>query len=230
MELSRPTDRLAAIAGVANAAQLFMHVPETDYLAGLWRNDLPEGLLWEERLSANAKPNTTTSNTNTVRSWSWTSISGGIEYRDCNQDHFRGFLEDIIKPFAVLVVWTDTNRRDESEKGLPLCLLLSASVYQVELENTRGFVSWRMRLGDGEYDRIAIRLDRSSLYYGVSSPDRTIHAYICGFSISILGEPHFPQDRYNLYDGTYTSACPGTERNISSNRDDKILHTGSNGY
>jgi len=72
-QLSRPADRLIAIAGVASLVET---TSRAQYLAGLWRNVAPElGLLWRvkgvqgarrQRISPYCAP-----------TWSWASVDGG---------------------------------------------------------------------------------------------------------------------------------------------------------
>lgn len=45
MELSKPSDKLIAIAGIASRMARFLSLPPTSYLAGLWKEELPQNLL-----------------------------------------------------------------------------------------------------------------------------------------------------------------------------------------
>ncbi|KAJ8515204.1 hypothetical protein ONZ45_g7340 [Pleurotus djamor] len=73
-QMTEPSDRLVALAGVA---EMFGLIFATDYLAGLWRKTLLEDLSWEvpvahstpqRRPSVNRKP-----------SWSWVAVDGEVE-------------------------------------------------------------------------------------------------------------------------------------------------------
>ncbi|KAF1849659.1 HET-domain-containing protein [Cucurbitaria berberidis CBS 394.84] len=67
--LTEPSDILPALSGLAHHFQEHGAGP---YLAGLWRNDLPRGLLWrtcDARNSSRASPYR-------APSWSWVSIQG----------------------------------------------------------------------------------------------------------------------------------------------------------
>lgn len=69
--LSHPEDRLLAISGIANYYSEIVH---DEYLAGIWRRDLPAGLMWENIGQLFQRP---------VRSrapsWSWAAIDGRVE-------------------------------------------------------------------------------------------------------------------------------------------------------
>jgi len=78
--LTFPRDKLPALSGYAHK----MH--ETiggAYYAGLWRNDLRNGLLWHSQWSARKAPVSRPS------SWSWASIDGGIGHLGTWEDRYR---------------------------------------------------------------------------------------------------------------------------------------------
>lgn len=71
MSLTYPSDKLAAISGIAKMVQSVIH---DEYVAGMWREDLVGQLLW--RIDGQ-----------TIRplvyrapSWSWTSVEGKVEF------------------------------------------------------------------------------------------------------------------------------------------------------
>ena len=69
-DLTYGSDKLVALAGIAEAASQLMGVPKDSYLAGLWRCDLIVDLLW--RAAGNAfRPEGYR-----APSWSWASIDG----------------------------------------------------------------------------------------------------------------------------------------------------------
>ena len=75
--LSEEQDKLIAIQGLAN---IYKSLREDDYLAGLWRKQLPSGLMWTARngLQASGRP-TFRPDTYRAPSWSWASVEGMIE-------------------------------------------------------------------------------------------------------------------------------------------------------
>ncbi|KAK9788205.1 putative Heterokaryon incompatibility domain-containing protein [Seiridium cardinale] len=76
-ELTRPSDKLRAVGGIA---QKYQTVLQVEYLAGLWQGHVLAGLLWRrivdnEGDSLRARPAKYR-----APSWSWASIDGKIEY------------------------------------------------------------------------------------------------------------------------------------------------------
>ena len=69
-------DKLAAISGLTTLFQKYLEVELADYLAGIWKVDLPAGLLWYMSGSpAPSKPDRWR-----APSWSWASMNGGIGF------------------------------------------------------------------------------------------------------------------------------------------------------
>jgi hypothetical protein len=77
-KLTHEADILPAVSGMA---QMVSEVTKSQYLAGLWRFDLPWGLLWEV-IQGVADPFPTMPENYTSPSWSWASIKGHI--KTCN--------------------------------------------------------------------------------------------------------------------------------------------------
>lgn len=65
-------DKLVALSGIARRVAMNDHLKDNEYLAGIWRHDLPFGLFW--RSTSGGFPLH-----NGVPSWSWASISGNVE-------------------------------------------------------------------------------------------------------------------------------------------------------
>lgn len=86
--LAKPTDKLVALSGLASLLANSIPGGSDDYLAGIWRNHLAEGLLWhtEEpcaRYSTYVAP-----------SWSWASMDGKISYfHERNQFPFESHID-----------------------------------------------------------------------------------------------------------------------------------------
>ena len=85
MDLTYPSDRLPAIAGLAHLASLA--VPGA-YLSGLWECDLANGLLWTAREYPMALPST-----KSAPSWSWASTVSPV-HMCCRQ--FMGCYDSCI--------------------------------------------------------------------------------------------------------------------------------------
>ncbi|KAK0653113.1 heterokaryon incompatibility protein-domain-containing protein [Cercophora newfieldiana] len=73
-ELTRPTDKLVAIGGLA---RLIQEKTGDDYIAGLWRRDLEHQLLWR---SDNRDGGGHVRLDTGTPTWSWASIQGRIEF------------------------------------------------------------------------------------------------------------------------------------------------------
>ena len=85
-ELTKESDRLSAISGLASLIVEYMGLPFSAYLAGLWYDDLASGLLWYVK-----GPETPRRGQQYIApSWSWASINGRIGYfRERYQFHFE---------------------------------------------------------------------------------------------------------------------------------------------
>lgn len=78
--LTYETDRLPALSSIASIIQqrLLKQGWRANYVAGLWDNDLPYGLLWSERISDNPKARERSAYV--APTWSWASIRGEVKY------------------------------------------------------------------------------------------------------------------------------------------------------
>ena len=110
--LTEEQDKLIAIQGLVN---IYKSLRDDEYLAGLWRQQLPSGLMWTTHngLQANGEP-TYRPETYRAPSWSWASVEGTI----------RIFPE--VHP--------------EEERWVELCQLLEAKTTPLG-EDTTGQVS-----------------------------------------------------------------------------------------
>jgi hypothetical protein len=72
LQLTKPTDRLPALSGLAAAVQ---QKTQDKYLARLWLSDLTRGLLWKPSTIARFP------DVYLAPSWSWASVHGHITYR-----------------------------------------------------------------------------------------------------------------------------------------------------
>ena len=75
--LTEEQDKLIAIQGLVN---IYKSLLADDYLAGLWRKQLPSGLIWSTRngLQANGEP-AYRPDAYRAPSWSWASVEGIVE-------------------------------------------------------------------------------------------------------------------------------------------------------
>ncbi|MCJ1464639.1 hypothetical protein MMC07_003252 [Pseudocyphellaria aurata] len=78
-ELTLPTDKLPAIAGMAKA---FYDITGDIYLAGLWKSNLAHDLMWSSNPAIDfAKPSVWR-----APSWSWASIDNGVSFDKITED------------------------------------------------------------------------------------------------------------------------------------------------
>jgi hypothetical protein len=81
LTLTRPEDKLPALAGLARAfSQQLGNGKEDEYIAGLWRSTLLENLIWQAIGTTSPSP----SSSYRAPSWSWAAIDGpfGLFYPD----------------------------------------------------------------------------------------------------------------------------------------------------
>jgi len=97
-ELTNRSDRLAAVSGLASLIVEYLGLSHESYLAGLWRADFVEGLLWY--VKSGPKIHHRPHNLLDPRScyvaptWSWASVDGRIEYfKERYQFQFRSSVE-----------------------------------------------------------------------------------------------------------------------------------------
>ncbi|KAF4990911.1 hypothetical protein FDECE_14203 [Fusarium decemcellulare] len=76
--LAVPSDKLPAIEGLANEAEKFLN---SDYLAGLWRSNLLEDLLWR-RIGSQVSHPPLDSNIYYAPSWSWSMTNFPITFKN----------------------------------------------------------------------------------------------------------------------------------------------------
>ncbi len=95
-DLTRSSDILEALSGVASNFEAGV---KGRYLAGLWRKDLPAGLLWSSDGAAHRPPSYT------APSFSWASRIGPVGF-------FAGHIypvEDVRFHLSILEAWCETN-------------------------------------------------------------------------------------------------------------------------
>ena len=70
--LTKPQDKLVALAGIAKSVHSSLSLAQDDYIAGLWKCQLPLNLLWSKRSAG------TRALEYRAPSWSWASVEGEI--------------------------------------------------------------------------------------------------------------------------------------------------------
>lgn len=89
-DITKEADLLPALSGLAHQ---FQRQGAGTYLAGIWENDLPQGLLWARGMGS--RP--TRANPYRAPSWSWASIGNEIGRYDSSSGHtdFKARLEHV---------------------------------------------------------------------------------------------------------------------------------------
>ncbi|KAL9116468.1 MAG: hypothetical protein Q9187_007007 [Circinaria calcarea] len=194
--LSRLTDKLVAIAGIAQAVQLLKNVPEADYLAGLWKTDFPDCLLWQSSTGNSVCPQYI------APSWSWASTTGSISYLiNCSAEEitFRPPSVLVERPGAVLDAWVDNGPQGKFGSVTSGQLSIAAPIYNIELKiSQEGGVSCKsIRIGhrvfhkDTRPSRIFQPfLDHTSSYEKALAIGSTICAYFCKINVFEDPDPH----------------------------------------
>ncbi|KAF2759677.1 HET-domain-containing protein [Pseudovirgaria hyperparasitica] len=79
-KLTVPSDKLPAISGIAQNFRSCINAKDSDYLAGLWKSNLPQGLLWSSDSSLSAPVSTLRLSTYRAPSFTWASVDTQIRY------------------------------------------------------------------------------------------------------------------------------------------------------
>ncbi|KAH7324606.1 heterokaryon incompatibility protein-domain-containing protein [Stachybotrys elegans] len=101
LALTKITDRLPALSGLASA---FQAAPTSQYLAGIWHDDLPRGLIWFVPPWGEGKaiPATGSLTDYVAPSWSWAAAKFGVRYlEDTYGDQFQhdfDILDAAVRP------------------------------------------------------------------------------------------------------------------------------------
>ena len=104
--LTRATDKLAAFSGIARMVHKVLGLSEDNYLAGLWKQELLQELLWE-RYESEGQPYDP--DLYIAPTWSWASLNGPFWYLDSGhrlESHWHvtsdSLLDDISNIIHVL--------------------------------------------------------------------------------------------------------------------------------
>ncbi|KAF1982476.1 HET-domain-containing protein [Aulographum hederae CBS 113979] len=137
-DLTCATDKFPALSGLAKMFQ--KHLKDT-YLAGLWGNNLLNGLMWEAHHSYG-----TISPGYRAPSWSWASVDGAVNPR-------RGVRRDTMKPLVrVLEATTKPLTKDPTGQIQGGFLRLAGSLRQITLAKhpPTSIVYWKFNLFDDQ--------------------------------------------------------------------------------
>jgi hypothetical protein len=165
MSLTYPSDKLAAISGIA---KMFQYVVHDEYVAGMWRKDLISQLItWRGR--------TVRPSVYRAPSWSWASVDGEVWF--ASYPHGREEAQAEIVGLHI-----EYATEDETGQILSGWLDLKGSLRSVQLEHsTRG---WIVILEDEEIQNIFVLLDDSSLEDNIIVQQSAAVEYFCMYVTS----------------------------------------------
>ena len=121
-------DKLIAISGIAKEMR---HAVKDEYLAGMWRNQLPDSLLWYISTST-ASDNTALGRPRPLRAptWSWASLDGPIEVLEPFSDEDKQTLVTEIIDVHVDPLTSDTTGEVIDGRIRCFCRLYPATLYE----------------------------------------------------------------------------------------------------
>ena len=88
-DLTRAEDKLVAISSLAKRVQSCL---DDEYLAGLWKGQLPSGLCWAA-IRRNGRPRPSSSYR--APTWSWAGTDGGICFAEMDGPNYLGHFVDL---------------------------------------------------------------------------------------------------------------------------------------
>ncbi|KAI9705771.1 MAG: hypothetical protein M1820_005019 [Bogoriella megaspora] len=89
--LGYPKDKLPALAGIASKIQ---KLTGSEYVAGLWRQNLLKDMLWERHIFESLKWEAT--EVWRAPSFSWASVEGNIFYGEAGSAHNATYVSDVL--------------------------------------------------------------------------------------------------------------------------------------
>lgn len=94
-KLTRPSDRLVALKGIANSISRSFGLSKTDYMVGLWKPCLAQQLLWAREWSYDTDEDRRLASclANHFPSWSWASCPDETRYISINSTFSRSFIK-----------------------------------------------------------------------------------------------------------------------------------------
>jgi hypothetical protein len=153
-QLTVPGDKLVAISGVAS---VLSHLsPGDEYLAGLWRSQLPRGLLWFPLKWHAPRPVEWRAPT-----WSWASVDGYICFQPIYelgrpQANSDLILAEIHSAFSIPVSGHSGMQNGEFGPLKGACLVLDAPFTQVKLNSDTQEKIEELIVGEWSNDHISI--------------------------------------------------------------------------
>jgi hypothetical protein len=145
-------DRLPALSGFARQ---FSAVVRSDYLAGLWRSDLPRSLGWARRaqFGPHANPKSIRSSS-TIPSWTWTSIKAEDKsrsetiYHAVLDESWKCIVDSRLKILEAYCIYNGVNKFGDVSSGL---IRLEGAILKGEMFHSHEKEDWhRLSILDEE--------------------------------------------------------------------------------
>ena len=113
-DITSPEDRLPAVAGLAKAVASV--TGERDYMAGLWKTGLLEGLIWHRK---DSKTTLRVPASYIAPSWSWASVQGTVRFPIYDWYLTRAYWKAIMANFEPLARFArfDSQHKDKDIFG-----------------------------------------------------------------------------------------------------------------
>ena len=181
--LTKESDMLIALAGLAQVVQDLIGCEPMDYLAGLWKPYLLQDLLW--------RAETTSERYNTYQSpsWSWASVNGSIVWNP------SGARAADIEEFVAELRGVEVQRVNERRPFGPVIsgwIEMVAQLYRVELgpmalpaDSTSPPALQYVTVNGQRFldnDKMAEVLDDERIYTQLKDWSKTHTAYFCRFA------------------------------------------------
>jgi hypothetical protein len=165
MSLTYPSDKLAAILGVAKMVQSGVR---DEYVAGMWRRYLVHQLIWSAKGSRIRPP------AYRAPSWSWASVDGEVWFDEISHDlEMEAEIVDLHIEHAT---------EDGTGQILSGWLNLKGSLQSVQLEhNTPSGEGWMMNVQDGDEGifNIVAFFDDASMQNNIIVQQSAAAKYFC---------------------------------------------------
>jgi hypothetical protein len=118
-DLTMPKDKLVAISGLARELQSYLGATPSDYLAGIWVQSLPYGLLWYVPLFGRPEKTRVRSQDHyQAPSWSWASINWALS----TDERFHREPHDILVSLDSFDITSKSDPFGEVESGARIVL------------------------------------------------------------------------------------------------------------
>jgi hypothetical protein len=180
LKLSRDTDKLPAISGLAK--KMAQRRPGARYLAGLWDDSLELDLLWVN-LDASLGDGHPMPVDWRAPSWSWASINSAVTFplRQGTNTRFAGRTVIVEKYFTIHEAKSCPSTVDSTGQVESATLTITCCIFPASLEpigkDSSGLTKWILSV-DGTPDRFSSRgLSTPTHYLRLDNPSHVLDSY-----------------------------------------------------